>query len=186
MKICLFLLAFCWFSTGAEAKINMFQKPRYIPALSFYSDNGKAFQLTDFRSDLLMAVVWARNCSPCLKDLQHLGKFVQATAPKGIEVILISPEKEWRTVDEKRNFLRRLGAGNILSFVDKNGRFRDGMAVAVTPTAILVNKNGEEIGQITGSIEWDNPEIIDYMLKLKDEQLQKLEQSKAADEQNQE
>ncbi|MBR3677187.1 MAG: TlpA family protein disulfide reductase [Alphaproteobacteria bacterium] len=186
LKICLFLLAFCWFSVGAEAKINMFPKPRYIPALSFYGDSGKPYRLTDFNSDLLMAVIWSRSCGPCLEDLKHLGKFTQATMGKGIEVILISPEKEWRTPDEKRNFLRRLGANNMVSFADRNGRFRDGMAISVTPTAILVNKNGEEIGQITGSIEWDKQEVIDYMLKLKDETSQKLKESKASDEQNQE
>lgn len=184
LKIGLFLVLFLLTCTPADAKINMFPKPRYIPALSFYSESGKAYRLTDFKSDLLMAVVWSRSCGPCLKDIQHLGKFVQKTMGKGIEVILISPEKEWKTADEKRNFLKRLGAGNMVSFADKQGRFRDGMGIAVTPTAILVNKNGEEVGQITGSIEWDKQEIIDYMLKMKNDVSEQLDQSKSADEQN--
>ena len=178
------MVFFLALSVTAEAKINIFPQPRYIPALSFYGDSGKAYRLTDFNSDLLMAVVWSRSCGPCLNDIKHLGKFVQETMGKGIEVILISPEKEWRTADEKRNFLRRLGAGNMVSFNDRQGRFRDGMGIAVTPTAILVNKNGEEVGQITGSVEWEKEEIIDYMLKLKADVLQKLEESESAVKQN--
>jgi thioredoxin-related protein len=68
----------------------------------------------------------------------------------------------------------------MVSFNDKNSRFRDGMGVAVTPTAILVNKNGEEVGQITGSIEWEDQEIVDYMLKLKSEVSQKLDNGESA------
>ena len=92
-----------------------------------------------------MAVVWSRTCGPCLQDLRPLGQFTNAVRDDGIEVILISPEKEWRTVDEKRNFLRRLGADNMVSFNDRNSRFKDGMGLSVTPTTVLVNKNGEEV-----------------------------------------
>ena len=182
------ILGFCLLlmPLSVQAKINMFPKPRYVPALNFYDDTGKTYALADFKSDLLMAVVWSRTCGPCIKDLRHLGKFVEATMGKGIEVILISPEKEWRTVEDKRSFLRRLGAGNMVSFGDRNGRFRDGMAIATTPTAILINKNGEEVGQISGSIEWDKPEVVEYMLKLKDDTLKQLEESEAADQQDQE
>lgn len=174
LKILIVLLTMLW-AVEAEAKINMFPKPRYIPALSIYDDSGRAYKLNEFNSDLLMAVVWSRSCGPCLKDLKHLGKFVQKTMGKGIEVILISPDNEWKTPTEKRDFLRRLGANNMVSFMDKKSNFRGGMGIAVTPTAILVNKNGEEVGQITGSIEWDNPEIVDYMLKMKSEISEKLD-----------
>lgn len=182
------ILAVLWMLAGyigtAEAKINMFPKPRYIPALSIYDDNGNAYKLTEFKSDLLMAVVWSKSCGPCLKDLVHLGRFVRKTMGKGIEVILISPDNEWKSAAEKRAFLKRLGADNMVSYNDRKSNFRGGMAIAVTPTAILVNKNGEEVGQITGSIDWDDQDVVDYMLKLKKEISEKLEQSKAADQQN--
>jgi len=159
---------------SASAKINMFPKPRYIPAISFYSESGKAYKLTDFQEDLLMAVVWSKNCVPCLEDLRNLKKFVQKTADKGIKVILISPEKDFRTADERRYFLNRIGAPNVVNYVDRNANFRDGMGIMVTPTAILVNRNGEEAGQITGSIKWDDSDVIEYMLNLKDKLLEQL------------
>ncbi len=181
LKICIVLLTFVWGAT-ADAKINMFQKARYIPQLSIYDDNGNAYKLSDFKSsDLLMAVVWSKTCGPCLKDLKHLGRFVKRTMGKGIEVILISPENEWKSPADKRAFLKRLGADNMVSYNDRKSNFRGGMAIAVTPTAILVNKNGEEVGQITGSTNWDDDKVIEYMTNLRDEVSKKLEQSKAAD-----
>ncbi|MBR1825870.1 MAG: TlpA family protein disulfide reductase [Alphaproteobacteria bacterium] len=184
LQISVVLLLFVFGAVSAEAKINLFPKPRYIPALNIYGDSGKAFRMSDFKSDLLVAVVWSRTCGPCLQDLRPLGNFTNAVRDDGIEVILISPEKEWRTVDEKRNFLRRLGASNIVSFNDRNSRFKDGMGLSVTPTTVLVNKNGEEVGQITGSVKWDSAEVIDYMRKLKTKVSEQLNESESADKQD--
>lgn len=161
-------------SNAAEAKINLFARPRYVPALSFYGDSGKAYRLSDFQENLLMAVVWSRYCVPCLADLRNLSKFVEQTKDQGIKVILISPEKEWKTPDERRAFMKRLGAKNLVSFLDRRGNFRDGMGIQVTPTTLLINKDGEEIGQITGAVEWDNSKVVQYMLKLKDKVSQEL------------
>ena len=170
----------------AEAKINIFEKPRYIPALNIYDDAGNAYQLKDFHSDLVIALLWSKTCGPCLGDLRHLGAFVEQTRENGIEVILISLDKEWRTATDKRAFLKRLNAVNMVSFNDRNNRFKDGMGVGVTPTAILVDRNGEEVGHITGSVKWDDPKVVRYMLDLRNKVSKQLDESETADEQNQE
>ena len=187
-KILQFLIVFflCWGAVcvSADAKINIFEKPRYIPALSVYDDSGNAYQLKDFNSDLIIALLWSRTCGPCLSDLRHLGTFVNQTREDGIEVILISPDKDWRTVADKRAFLRRLNAINMVSLNDKNNRFKDGMGVGVTPTAILVNRVGEEVGHITGSVKWDDPKVIRYMLNLRKKISKQLDEREAADKQD--
>ena len=182
--ITVLMVCVCAVYCVAEAKINIFEKPRYIPALSIYDDAGNAYQLKDFHSDLLIAVLWSKTCGPCLDDLRRIGAFVEQTKEHGIEVILISPEKEWKTATEKKAFLRRLNAVNMVSFNDKNGRFKDGMGVGVTPTAILVDRNGEEVGHITGSVKWNDPEVIKYMLNLRQKISKQFDERKSADEQN--
>lgn len=153
----------------AEAKINIFPKPRYIPALSFYGDSGKAYRLKDFSADLLMAVVWSRRCGPCIAEMKYLNKFAKSMSSKGIKVILISPEKEWSSVAERRTFMKRIGAPDLVCYMDRRANFADGMGIQVTPTVLLVNRDSEEVGQITGSVKWSDPEVIRYMLKLKND-----------------
>ena len=92
----LFLL-FAIFCQSANAKINIFPKARYIPELSFYSDNGQAYKLKDFKSELLMAVLWSRYCGPCISDMKKLDVFSEKMKNKGIRVIIISPEKDFKT-----------------------------------------------------------------------------------------
>ena len=43
----------------------------------------------------------------------------------------------------------------------------NGMGIMVTPTALLINKEGLEVGQVTGAVQWSNPKVIDYMVRLK-------------------
>jgi len=181
LRICAALfLVFCFWGS-AEAKLNLFAKPRAVPALSFYGDSGKSYTLAQFRSDLLIAVFWSRHCGPCLTDLKSLSIFAEETKNEGIRVILISPEEEWRSADEKYRFLKRFGAVNLISYMDRKRNYADGMGIMATPTAVLLNGYGQEIGQITGAVNWDNPKIIDYMVKLKNKAVsQKFEQGKAA------
>lgn len=182
LRVCgvLFLLAVCCCNV-ATAKLNLFAKPRVIPALSFFGDSGNKHTLSQFQGDLLIAVYWSRYCGPCLSDLSILNDFAEETRNDGIRVILISPEEEWRSVEEKQRFLQRFGAGRLVSYLDRKRNFADGMGIMVTPTALLVNRNGLEVGQITGAIEWDNPKVVDYLVKLKDKVvLQELQRSKSA------
>lgn len=176
LRLILLLMFFILPIADAVAKINIFPKPRYIPALSFYGDSGKAYKLSDFTEDMLIAVVWSKKCGPCIADLKHLNKFAKEVEKQGIKVILISPESEWKTVDERRAFLLRVGGGGLISYLDRKANFRDGMGLRVTPTAILVNRNHEEIGQITGSVEWDDKDVTDYIVNLKNESLKKLDE----------
>ena len=172
-KICkslcfLFLAAFLNISV-ADAKLNLFPTPRYIPDLSFYSDSGKKHKLTDNKEDMLIAVIWSRTCGPCIGDMKHLQAFADKTKNKGIKVIIISPAEEWRTIDERRNFMKRIDAPRLESYTDQKSGFAHGMGIMVTPTAVMVSRYGEEIGQITGSVKWDDPDVIEYLLQLKDE-----------------
>ena len=172
-KICKsFCFLFCAVILNAQtvfAKLNLFEKPRYIPNLSYYSDSGEKHKLTDNKEDLLIALIWSRSCGPCIGEMKHLQAFADKTKDKGIKVIIISPAEEWRTVDERLNFMKKIGAPHLTSYTDPKSNFSHGMGVMVTPTAIMVSRNGEEVGQITGSVEWDDPDVIDYLLKLKED-----------------
>ena len=168
-SFCFFFIALILSISSASAKLNLFPNPRYIPDLSYYSDSGKKHKLTENKEDMLIALVWSRTCGPCIGDMKHLQAFADKTKGKGIKVIIISPAEDWKTIDERRNFMKKIGAPNLESYTDPKSGFSHGMGIMVTPTAVMVSRNGEEIGQITGSVKWDDPEVVDYLLKLKND-----------------
>ena len=160
---------------AADAKLNLFETPRYIPNLSYYSEDGKKHRLNDNKEDMLIALLWSRTCGPCVGDMKHLQSFADKTKNKGIKVIIISPAEEWKSIDERLEFMKKIGAPHLETYLDPKSNFSHGMGVMVTPTAIMVSRNGEEIGQITGAVKWDDPDVIDYLLKLKNEVYEKKE-----------
>ena len=107
------------------------------------------------------------NIFPQPRYVPELSEFARATKDDGIHVILISPAEEWKSVDEKRLFLKRFGAEDLISYSDKKSTFVNGMGIMVTPTALLINRDGLELGQITGAVPWDNPKAIKYIVDLK-------------------
>jgi hypothetical protein len=62
-------------------------------------------------------------------------------------------------------------------------QFRDGDWI-FWKSHVAMYYNGKEVGQITGSIDWEDQDVVDYMMKLKKEISEKLEQSEAADQQD--
>ncbi len=184
-KITAFLWCALLLTSAAEAKLNLFPKARYIPELSFYDDAGKAYKLKDFKSDLLLVVLWSKKCGPCIHDLKQFNEFVPKVKDKGIRVIIISPDSEWTSVAEKKKFLQKLEITNLESYNDRKANFMKGMGIFVTPAVIIVNRNNEEVGQITGAANWGDSDVVRYMLKLKADVLKKLEEQEAADQQNQ-
>ncbi len=166
-NIAITVLLSCFLISSAEAKLNLFSPTRYLPELYFYGDSGNKYRLKDFKSDLLLALVWSRHCKPCIGDLHGLNEFARKTANDGIKVILISPAEEWRTNDERHLFLRKFGAPDLVSYLDRKSNFIAGMGIMATPTVILVSKSGREVGQITGSVNWEDPKVINYIIKLK-------------------
>ena len=170
-----------FYSVTAQAKLNIFPRPRYIPALSFYTPDGKTHKLSEFDADLLLAVVWSRSCGPCVSELRNLNGFANKMKNRGIQVILISPEKEWKTMEERRLFMQKYGAPDLVNYLDRRGNFFDGMGIRATPTTIMVNREHEEIGQITGNVKWNDPEVERYMLKLKKKSSEELNKGESTD-----
>ncbi len=154
---------------NAEAKMTIFGQPRFVPDVGFYDDAGKLYKPKDLDADLSVIIIWSKTCGPCLAELRTLDRFVEKTKNKGIKVVLVSPEDEWRDAQQRKTFLNRFGVKKVDDFVDRNNMFMNGLAVMSIPSAILADKKGYEVGRVTGAVEWDNPKVIRYFINLKND-----------------
>ena len=41
------------------------------------------------------------------------------------------------------------------------------LGIFTSPNTVLINRKGEEIGRIRGSIDWDDDDVIEYIYKIK-------------------
>lgn len=164
--VALFVWAFV--ASAAERGINLYQIPRSAPSRVVYGEAGNRVRLSDFNGDFVIAVFWSRYCTPCIRELDSLRRFAERTGNNGIRVILISPQKEWPDgFPEQKRFLQRFGGNGLEIYVDHKNDLTAALGIFSSPVAVLISRNGQEIGRIRGSVDWDNPNVIEQILKIK-------------------
>ena len=158
-----------FWSVKAEAKdaVNIYSQVREVPIHEIIHQSGKRYRLSDFKGEFTIAVFWSRECGPCIAELKGLNKFYKDALQSGIRLLLISDNREWKSVEEHRKFLIRYGAPDIEFYVDEQGQAASDLGIFTSPHTVLINTEGKEMGRIRGSADWGNEKMIEYMEDLK-------------------
>jgi thiol-disulfide isomerase/thioredoxin len=148
--LALLLVAFVPSSVGA--------KP--APDLKFHDLAGHDHHLTDLRGSLTVISFWATWCAPCREELPRLSVLSQQYAAQGVRFIAIS-------VDEPKDFPK------IQPFLQQQHVALDVWTGAdigtldrlslgdVVPATIVLDRNGEVVGRISG--EAQDPDVKGYL-----------------------
>ncbi|MBE6451880.1 MAG: TlpA family protein disulfide reductase [Alphaproteobacteria bacterium] len=169
IKKILFIFMFVIMSSFASAKggINIFAYSRQAPTSVIYSSRGIPVHLSDFGGNFVLVMFWSRHCAPCIKELDEINTFVNKTANNGVKVLLVSNSDEWSGVGEQRQLLQKFGATDVDFYTDKDGKLAGDFGIFSYPHTVLINRSGEEIGRISGTADWDDDDIVEYIYKLK-------------------
>ena len=172
IKKILFTFMFLIDSDVALAKggINIFAYSRPAPQTKIYGANEIPVQLTSFNGNFVLVMFWSRHCAPCIKELDEINTFVNKTKNNGVKVLLVSNSEEWKGLAEQRQFLQKYGATGVDFYIDKGGKLAGDFGVFSYPHTVLVNQYGEEIGRISGTADWEEDDVVDYIYKLKAQQ----------------
>lgn len=147
--------------------LNIFAFPREVPADKIYHDVNKPIDLKHFKGKFTLVVFWSKHCVPCIKELDNLNNFVKQTKYDGIQVIIVSKDDEWMSLEEQSEFLAKFKAPDLEFYLDPKGKLAEDFGIFASPHTVLVNKSSEEIGRISGSVEWDDEDVIEYIYKIK-------------------
>ena len=165
LLIVLFLLNFSL--VEAKSGINIFAYSRPAPQSPIYNPEGLALRLEDFKGEFVLVMFWSRYCAPCIKELDEINTFVNKTKNDNIKVLLVSNSEEWSGSAEQYQLLQKYRASDIDFYTDKQGSLAGDFGVFSYPHTVLVNKSGEEIGRISGTVDWDEDEVVEYIYKIK-------------------
>lgn len=169
-KILILGLLLLWSGfAAAKSGLNIFAYPREAPQTPIYTAEGKAIKLGELKGQFLLVMFWSRYCAPCIKELDEINTFVNKTKDTGIEVLLVSKDDEWTIPEEQEELLKKYKATDIKYYTDKNGKLAGDFGIFSSPHTVLINKSGEEIGRISGTVDWEDDDVIEYIYKLKAE-----------------
>lgn len=128
--------------------------PEALPEIAFSDGEGRARTLKDWQGKVVLLNLWATWCAPCRKEMPALARLQQALGSERFEVVALAVDRVG--ADGARKFLEQTGAAALRLYVDATARAGTELRAAGMPTTILIDRQGREIGRLTGPAEWDS------------------------------
>jgi thiol-disulfide isomerase/thioredoxin len=148
---------------AAEAPRNFIvhEAPQPTPDVQFTDEQGRTMSLSDFRDKVVLLNIWATWCVPCRKEMPTLDRLQAKLGGPGFEVVALSIDRGG--VERVREFYTETGIRHLKIYVDTSGKAAGELGIFGLPGTLLLDREGREIGRLTGPAEWDAPDMVDFI-----------------------
>jgi len=93
--------------------------------------------------------------------MPQLDRLRKILLPHGIEVLTLSEDRGGAPVAER--FYRNKGLKNLGIFIDTGGKIIRASKIRGLPTTLLINRQGREVGRVTGVADWDSEKTTAFI-----------------------
>ena len=107
---------------------------------------------------MLLVNFWATWCAPCVKEMPSLDRLQAALGKDKFAILPLSLDGPSRP--KVAPFYEDKKLANIGIWFDKGRKLMQAFDVAILPTSILVDANGQVLGRLEGEADWDKPDAI--------------------------
>ena len=135
--------------------------PVAVPEFEFTDGEGHARTLTDFRGKVVLLNIWATWCLPCRKEMPTLDRLQAALGGDDFAVVPLSIDRGG--VERVKKFFDEIGVQHLAIYVDSSRTANSALDVFGLPATLLVDRQGRELGRLTGPAEWDAPGMIAFL-----------------------
>jgi thiol-disulfide isomerase/thioredoxin len=139
----------------------LLDQPKAVAAINFDDGQGRARSLADFKGKVVLLNIWATWCIPCRKEMPALDRLQANLGGSDFEVVPISIDRGGR--DTVAKFYAETGIRNLAMYIDASGQAVRTLDAVGLPTTLIINRAGNEIDRIIGPLEWDAPEIAEFL-----------------------
>ena len=163
-----FLIIFIFLITNVSANdlssfknIVIHKVPKTYDNVIFLDKKDKKINISDFKGNLLILNFWATWCEPCKEEMPSLNNLQINTELDRLKIFTINIGKE--NIEKVNKFFLDLNIQNFEPYFDPPITLAKKFSLRGVPTSILIDKNGKEFARIIGSIDFDNPEFINWL-----------------------
>ncbi|MGR3461507.1 MAG: TlpA family protein disulfide reductase [Roseovarius sp.] len=132
--------------------------PRDMLSPPFVDGDGRDLTLADFRGRVVLLNIWATWCPPCRDEMPTLDRLQARLGGADFHVLPLSIDRAG--LGPVRRFYDEIGIAHLGMYLAEDIRVMAAFAVAGLPTTILIDRQGRELGRLSGPAEWDSPENI--------------------------
>ena len=133
------------------------------PNFTLQGEDGKTYRLSEYRGKVVVLNFWATWCPPCRYEMPSLERAWSMLKDKDVVVLAIN-------VGEKADVIFEFTGQYPMSFalpMDLDGTVIKQYPVTGLPTTYVINPDGMVTHRAVGSREWDDPRMMNALLKLR-------------------
>lgn len=123
------------------------------PAVSYTLLDGSKASIASQRGKVLLVNFWATSCVPCVAEMPRLVATHRGFAPRGFDTLAVAMNYDPPALVSQFAQTRALPFGVVID--NTGGIARAFGDVQVTPTTVLIDRQGREVRRFVGTPDFD-------------------------------
>ena len=140
----------------------VYDDQKKISEISFKNKEDKTVSLSEYKNKLLILNFWATWCEPCKEEMPSLQNLQKNTNFKNLKILPINIGQEDKNSIKK--FFSDVKINTFEIFYDSDVKLAKKFSLRGIPTSVLINKDGYEFAKIIGSIDFEDPKFVNWLL----------------------
>jgi cytochrome c biogenesis protein CcmG/thiol:disulfide interchange protein DsbE len=125
-------------------------------------DSDRSISLSQLRGQIVVLNFWATWCPPCVDEMPSLVQMQQKLRDKDVKVLAVSVDVD-KSAYEK--FLKDYKV-DLLTVRDPDHKTSTLYGTFKYPETYIIDRHGALRRKFVGPVDWNTPEIQDYLSKL--------------------
>jgi len=138
--------------------------PRPLTAIHFEDEQRQTRSLADFEGKVIVLNIWATWCVPCRREMPTLDRLEAQLGGPDFRVVPVSIDRGG--IDTIRKFYAETAVQKLAMYADRSGQVLRAVDAIGLPTTLIINRDGQEVGRITGPADWHSAEIVQFLRPL--------------------
>jgi peroxiredoxin len=131
------------------------------PDVTLKDQNGRQFQLSDYRGKVVFLNFWATWCLPCIEEMPEMEAMNATFKDRKFQMLAVSVDLNWKTVND---FYKKHNL-TIPAFLDPGHQVANAFKVFKFPETFIIDENGYVVKH-TWAARWATPDALAAMESL--------------------
>ncbi len=140
--------------------------PEPLPDLVFETLDGRPANLAELSGKVVVLNFWATWCAPCREEMPSLDRLQASFDPAEVVVVALSVDRAG--ADRVRAFLDEIGVTRLAVYRDPTAATSRAVRLPGLPGTLLVDRRGREVARLLGIAQWDGPEALAAVQRVRD------------------
>ncbi len=138
--------------TGDLRKLVLHEVPRAVSDMPFEGPHGAVSIKEHYAGQVVVLNFWALWCAPCREEMPTLAALQAEMGGEDFAVVSVATGPNAPPAIDR--FFAEVGAENLPKYRDPRSALARDMGVIGLPVTVILNRDGKEIGRLTGTADW--------------------------------